>query len=71
MKNILLTLLLLAACAGTAAAQCRDFDCAHRAAQRLLNSTEKDKYTQAMTYMDDAERFAGMYVYLSTIFSSK
>ena len=45
--------------ATTVAAQCNTFDCAYNEAQRLLNSSEKDKYSKAMSYMDDAENFAG------------
>jgi ABC-type amino acid transport substrate-binding protein len=58
MKNLLLTA-LLALCAATAAAQCNTFDCAYKEAQRLLNSTEKDKYTKAMAHLEDAENYAG------------
>jgi hypothetical protein len=45
--------------AATAADQCRDFDCAYREAQRLLDSKQDNKYTKAVAHLDDAEDFAG------------
>jgi hypothetical protein len=59
MKNLLLTALLALCTAATATAQCNTFDCAYKEAQRLLNSTEKDKYTKAMAHLEDAENYAG------------
>jgi Skp family chaperone for outer membrane proteins len=59
MKNLLLTALLSLCTCTTASAQCNTFDCAYKEAQRLLNSTEKDKYTQAMAHLEDAENYAG------------
>lgn len=56
--NLFATLICLFM-ATTVAAQCNTFDCAYNEAQRLLNSSEKDKFSKAMSYMDDAENFAG------------
>ncbi len=58
MKNLLL-ITILTLCTAATAAQCNNFNCAYKEAQRLLNSSEKDKYTKAMAYLDDAENFAG------------
>ncbi len=59
MKNPFIIALIALCTAATAAAQCNNFDCAYKEAQRLLNSSEKDKYTKAMAYLEDAENFAG------------
>ncbi len=59
MKNLFLTSLLALCAAITTAQQCRDFDCAYREAQRLLDSKQDNKYTKAMAHLDDAEAFAG------------
>ena len=58
-KKVLLYFLFTFCTAAIAAAQCNNFDCAYKEAQRLLNSTEKDKYTKAMAHLEDAENFAG------------